>query len=91
MRMFAVFVDDDIGDKVANRIEKSYAGNHFRIDNNFFLVATDETTDSVSEKILSDDGDDLFYTGVVFSLNGSYAGYESQSLWDWLELHSEAK
>lgn len=91
MRIFAVFVDGEIGDKIANRIEELYSDRHFRIDDNFFLIASDELTDSVSEKLLEEDGDELFYTGVVFSLNGSYAGYETQSLWDWLELHGEAK
>ena len=91
MRIFAVFVDEEIGDKIASRAEELYEDRCFKIDNNFFLIASDELTDSVSEKLLEEDGDELFYTGVVFSLNGSYAGYETQSLWDWLELHGEAK
>ena len=91
MRIFAVFVDDEISEKVSERIESVYAERNFRIDNNFFLVASDEMTDSVSENLLNDEVDGLFYTGVVFSLNGSYSGYETQSLWDWLELHSETK
>ena len=52
MRIFAVFVDEEIGDKIATKIEGLYADRYFRIDDNFFLIASDELTDSVSEKLL---------------------------------------
>lgn len=35
MRIFAVFVDEDIGDKINGKIEQLYADHYYRLDKTF--------------------------------------------------------
>lgn len=74
---------------VATRIAEKYPL-HYEVNKTFFLVHSPE----ISEKVAiaagikgEDQVDDAL--GVVFKLNGAYAGYAPRSIWEWLSTEEE--
>ena len=70
--------------RVEERIIEKYP-QHFKLNDTFFLVRSDGISEDVAINT-GIKGDDRVEeaTGVVFRLNGAYAGYASNSLWEWL-------
>ena len=83
MRMFAVILNE-ANQKAAERIAKSYP-THYRFSDTVFLVSDDALAETVSASV-GIKGDDRIDEagGVVFRLNGAYAGYTKRVLWEWL-------
>ena len=55
-------------------------------EDNIFLVADDVLSSKIAKAVgLTKEDEDRGIRGAVFKLNGSYAGYTRQSLWEWLE------
>ena len=56
------------------------------------LVESQEVADQIAERIgLTGEHQEDAVTGVIFKTNGTYSGYASRSLWDWLERAERAK
>ena len=72
--------------EVSKRIEAQYP-QHYALNNTFFLVRSDEITEKVAIDVgIKGDERTEDALGVVFKLNGTYAGYASRALWDWLTI-----
>ena len=77
--------DDAPSREVARRIKEQYP-RHYRPQKGVFLVQSDIVADRIAAAVgLRDEGRVEGANGVVLKLNGTYAGYASNSLWDWLE------
>ena len=72
--------------EVSERIAVQYP-QHYVLNNTFFLVRSDKITEKVAIDV-GIKGDERIEDalGVVFKLNGTYAGYASRALWDWLTI-----
>lgn len=72
--------------EVSKRIEMRYP-QHYALNNTFFLVRSEEITEKVAIDV-GIKGDERVEDalGVVFKLNGTYAGYAPRALWDWLTI-----
>lgn len=83
MRMFAVILNE-ANPEIAERIAESYP-THYRFSDTVFLVSDDALAETVSVNV-GIKGDDRVdeARGVVFRLNGAYAGYTKRALWEWL-------
>lgn len=70
--------------EVDERIKNEYP-KRYKLNDTFFLVRSDTISEEVAINV-GIKGDDRVgdVTGVVFKLNGVYAGYAQNSLWDWL-------
>ena len=72
--------------EVDERIEIKYP-RRYKLNDTFYLVRSDSISEEVAINVgIKGDGRVQDVTGVVFKLNGSYAGYANTSLWDWLTL-----
>ncbi len=87
-KVFVVVLEAD-NPEAAARIEAIYPES-YRISDTCFLVSGNDTTAAVARKvgIKGSDRIDEGY-GAVFRLNGSYSGYASSDLWEWLEQVEE--
>lgn len=83
MCMFAVILNE-ANQKAAERIAESYPA-YYRFSDTVFLVSDDALAETVSASV-GIKGDDRIDEagGVVFRLNGAYAGYTKRVLWEWL-------
>ena len=83
MCMFAVILNE-ANQKAAERIAESYPA-YYRFSDTVFLVSDDALAETVSASV-GIKGDDRIDEagGVVFHLNGAYAGYTKRVLWEWL-------
>ncbi|MGI9250233.1 MAG: hypothetical protein ACR2PR_03430 [Pseudohongiellaceae bacterium] len=79
-------IDNGPGAEIIKNIKKRYP-THYPVGNNNYLVRSKEVAAQVANNV-GLKGDDKVddATGVVFKLNTTYSGYESSSLWDWMEL-----
>ena len=65
---------------VTANLVKHYPSHHW-LNDNVFLVSSDELAKEVKEKIgIGEEGAD----GIVFRLNHAYSGYTSRDTWEWL-------
>lgn len=72
--------------EVSERIAVQYP-QHYALNNTFFLVRSDKITEKVAIDVgIKGDARIEDALGVVFKLNGTYAGYASRALWDWLTI-----
>ena len=72
--------------EVAARVEKHYSLN-YAVNEKCFLVRTDDISEKVANTVgIKGKGDQQIHDaiGVVLKLNGSYAGYASPGIWEWL-------
>lgn len=87
MPIFIIVLDEDIPDDavgaVTEKIEAHYP-NHYDFSNRVYLVSG-ELTETIAENIGIKGAQQVdAATGAVFKLNGTYSGYTSPSLWEWL-------
>ena len=70
----------EVDDRIKNEYPKRY-----KLNDTFYLVRSENISEEVAVNV-GIKGDDRVedVTGVVFRLNGAYAGYAPTSLWDWL-------
>ena len=86
MNLFLISFQDPFEAAVKERADVVFSPNQvFTLSDRLLLVRTSiENTKDLSALFdLAGDGEDP-RTGVIFKLNGSYYGYHSSSLWDWL-------
>ena len=85
-RVFVVLLTYESGgrEEIAGRVAEAYPNAH-RAGDNIFLVASSDLADMVAQRA-GLKGDDRVKSaeGVVFKLNGAYAGYTQPVLWEWL-------
>ena len=54
----------------------------FQLRGGVYLISTEESAGSIARSLeMGEEG----ITGEIFKLNGSYAGYSRQELWEWLK------
>ena len=83
-KMFAVALDS--GDRNVEAQLKSSYDKVLAYTNSLFLVAGDDNTLTEDVAVAAGiKGDARQRNGVVFRLNGTYAGYTKRTLWEWLQ------
>ena len=83
MAVFAVYIQDDQDMSVVHgRLEEHYPDS-LRLADNLYLVQGDTIAQAIAET-LRIKGPERDSTGAVFKLNGSYSGYASRAIWEWL-------
>ncbi len=88
MAVFAIALNME-NDEIHRRIEDSYPRNH-QFSSTLFLVQDDTIPETVARNVgIKGDNRITDTGGVVFRLEGSYAGFTSRALWDWLRLVEE--
>ena len=90
-RLFAVVLTDE-QDKGGAKITENYRESEvYRLAEDTYIVAHDGLSRDVAKSvgIFSDTDEDGTepgeVSGVVLKLNGSYTGYASQDIWEWLD------
>lgn len=88
MSMFAIILRET-NDEVAKRVREKYP-TAYEMTETCFLVQSDFIAENVAVSV-GIKGEDRIgeASGVVFRLNGHYAGFTSRSLWDWLSQAEE--
>ena len=82
-RVFAIVLNDP-NEAVAERISAKYPG-AFKLSDTFFLVSGKTISAHIAAAVGIKGVDRIEdVLGVVFKLNDSYSGYNSRSLWEWL-------
>ncbi len=91
MNLFLITFQEPIEPGVKKRVEVAFSNEVFTLSDRLLLVRTsiENTKDLSSFFDLAGEGEDPT-TGVIFKLNGSYYGYHSSSLWDWLAKGRES-
>ena len=69
----------------AEEIVRRMFSDAYKIRDGVFLVAHDGIAEDVSVSLGIKDDSHPEITGSVFKLNGSYSGYASAAMWDWLK------
>lgn len=84
LRVHHAIVLSKRNDEVTRRIRKNYP-TCYKLDRSCYLVRSSDLCQSVAVKS-GIKGDDRVESavGAVFRLNGTYAGYASTSLWEWM-------
>ena len=82
MDIFAVVFDSSQPEDTYTQLKESYS-DHFELSDGLFLIPSDEIAERVAVQV-GIKGEGRSADGVVFKLNGSYAGYTTRSLWEWL-------
>lgn len=70
-------------DQVVERIKAHYS-RFYRISDTCYLVRSDDVSSQVADKIGLGTPPLEGALGAVFRLNGSYSGFASPSLWEWV-------
>lgn len=77
-------------EKGSSYIEDSYEI-AYKIQDDVVLVASDDLSNEIAKvSALTKDRKDEGVRGAVFKLNGSYTGFASSALWEWLENVEES-
>ena len=82
MHLFAAFFRDGIPADFEKRVNGLASGQPYRLSENLLLFLSHVDNPQYLRDPL---GIDESTAGVLLKLNGSYSGYFSKSLWDWLE------
>lgn len=90
--LFAVILNEG-HEKGMARLRKAYPEHsqiYTDLGDNVFIVTGDTRTNDVAEAAgLTRSNADEGIRGAVFKLNGSFAGYTKQTLWEWIENAEE--
>ena len=77
---------------VAARIKEQYVDCCHEVTDTSYLVQTKELTREVAVRAgIKGEGRIEDASGVVFRLNGAYAGFAARSLWEWLGQAEETE
>jgi hypothetical protein len=82
VHLFAAFFQGGIPSDFVEKAGSLSTGEPYRLSDNILLFQSYVDNPQYLRDPL---GIDASTTGVLFKLNGSYSGYFSQSLWDWLK------
>ena len=85
MSTFVVVLNQEAPQAFRNRIKEAYPSSYEYAENVFFLE-DDNIPEAVATRlgIKVEDETQRTTTGAVFGLEGSYSGYTTKALWDWL-------
>lgn len=89
MSIFVITLDDNASPKLRERIEKFYPEpKSFEFSETIFFVQDETIPQAIAKRLgIRIEEDQLrTNTGAVFKLEGSYSGFTSRALWDWLTL-----
>ncbi len=85
MAIFLIVLDED-NEEFEARVKTLYPPpQSHKISDLTYFVQSNETSNAIAEKLGLRETVGLIVTGVVYRLNGAYAGYTFKSTWDWLE------
>ena len=86
MSAFAVILNNpEEAETIGARIEREYPEpNHLSVSPTAWLISGDLLIQEIVEKLGLRTEAESPVLGVVLRLNGTYAGYNEQSVWDWL-------
>ena len=88
MPVFAVVLKEP-NQQVLDRVDEEYPDN-FRLSPTFSVVSSDDLSENVAIKAgIKGENQVPEASGAVFMLRGSYSGYTTRSLWEWLGRHEE--
>lgn len=85
MAIFVVILNQDAPEVFKGKINELYPLNYGYADNIFF-IEDDNIPETIANRlgIKVEDENQRTTTGAVFGLDGSYSGYTTKALWDWL-------
>ena len=89
MSIFVITLNDNASPELRERIEQFYPEpNSFEFSGNIFFVQDKNIPQTIAERLGIRVEEDNLRTnnGAVFKLDGSYSGFTSRALWDWLSL-----
>ena len=91
MAIFAIALNNPADEVFRDRIELLYPSKKYEFSPTLFFVQDDNIPDVIARRlgIKVENDTDRIASGVVFRLEGSYAGYTSRALWDWLDWVGE--
>lgn len=85
--VFAVHVSSSDPKPVAKRITEEYPGTgHHKVSERFYLVRADILARTLAETLGIRGKGPPGFSGVVFKLNATYAGFDDPAIWEWLQL-----
>lgn len=80
--------------KVARQIEERYPGYYPLVPGQIYLVSSPDVAAVINGKIglntQKAKDPDALATGMVVKMNGSYSGYASTAIWEWMNEAMEA-
>ena len=89
MPLFGVLLtgDEEVRKEIRGKISEKYKEKKLHVGNDFYIISTKE---SLAREVAETVG--IYSTpqrkdtsGVIFRLNGSYAGLASGKVWDWID------
>lgn len=85
MSIFVVVLNQEAPELFENKINELYPLSYRYADNVFFLE-DDNIPETIANRlgIKVEDENQRTANGAVFGLDGSYSGYTTKALWDWL-------
>ena len=87
--VFAVHVSSADPKPVAERIMDNHPGTgHHKVSERFYLVRADTLAHTLAEELGIRGKGPPGFSGVVFKLNATYAGFDNGAIWEWLQLSS---
>lgn len=86
MSIFVVVLNQEVPDLFEDRINELYPLS-YKYANNVFFLEDDNIPEVIANRlgIKVEDENQRTATGAVFGLDGSYSGYTTKALWDWLQ------
>ncbi|WP_423906331.1 hypothetical protein [Candidatus Spongiihabitans sp.] len=85
MAIHAIILQNE-NSEVAERIAEHYRFN-YPVNEKCFLVHTDDISEKVADTVgFGGENKIENAVGAVFKLNGTYSGFASSGLWEWLEM-----
>ena len=88
---FVVVLGEESKEAVGGRVKEVFPDHHYRMADNCFLISTPSNLSGEVSRKLGINGQDPNSVGAILKLNGSFAGYTDQSLWDWLYQAEERR
>ena len=89
MSIFVITLNENASPELRERIEQFYPEpKSFEFSGNIFFVQDNNIPQTIAERLGIRVEEDNVRTnnGAVFKLEGSYSGFTSRALWDWLSL-----
>ena len=85
MSIFVVVLNQDDLGRFENKIRELYPFS-FQYADNIFFLEDDNIPETIANRlgIKVEDENQRTATGAVFGLDGSYSGFTTKALWDWL-------
>lgn len=87
MAVFVVVSNEEFSNRFVQRVEQLYPLS-YRYAENVFFIEDENIPETIATrlgiKVEEGNEESRLAMGAVFGLDGSYAGWTSKALWDWL-------